>query len=405
MERFPCQGLRILDFSWIYTGPIVTKFLANAGAQVVKVESPRGPDDLRGYAPYRDGIPGINRSTFFAYYNDSKLGVTIDLANPKGRELATRLIQWCDVFVEAFRPGTLEKWGLSYEDVRKVKPDVIMISFTMQGQTGPNCRQPTFGAFFQSLVGFTNLVGWPDEPPMPPVGAYPDFIGPWLVLIAILSALDYRRRNGKGLHIDISQLETSLQFLAPALLDFRVNGRIQTRQGYYSGRAAPHGVYRCKGDDRWCALAVYNDKQWIALCEIIGKPELIRDQKFATVTSRMENRLALDKVVERWTVEHTAEEVMSLMQSAGIAAGVVQNGRDLLERDPQLKHREHWTLLNHPEIGEHFAEVPPYKFSSLVVKPRHGAPCLGEHNEYVCKQLLEMSDDEFIEYLEKGAFG
>jgi benzylsuccinate CoA-transferase BbsF subunit len=405
MEKFPCEGLKILDFSWIYTGPLVTKFLANAGAQVVKVESPRGPDDLRGFLPYRDGIPGINRSVFFAYYNDSKLGMTIDLANPKGTEIIKKLVEWCDVIVEAFSPGTLAKWGFGYEDVKKIKSDIIMLSFTMQGQTGPFIKQPTFGAFFQSLIGFTHLVGWPDKPPLPPVCAYPDFIGPWMALIAILAALDYRRRTGNGLYIDMSQLETSLQFLAPALLDFAANKKIQTRQGYHSSRAAPHGVYRCKGDDRWCAIAVYNNEQWIALANVIKKPELSSNPKFSSVESRMVNKVELDKLIEEWTAERTAEDIMKLMQAAGISAGVVQNGQDLFERDIQLKHRGHWTKLNHPEIGDYVSEVPPYKFSSLTIKPRSPAPCLNEHNEYICKQLLRITDDEFVNYLKEGAFG
>ena len=400
MYRLPCEGVKVLDFSWVYTGPIITKFLAEAGAEVIKVESPNWPDDVRGFAPFKDNIPGINRSMLFAYYNDSKYSLTLDLTNPKGKELARRLIQWCDVIVESFRPGAMKKLGFGYEDVQNIKPGVVMLSFSMQGESGPYSLQPTFGAFFQSLVGFADLIGLPGQPPMPPACPYPDFIGPWFALVSILAGLDYKKRTGEGLHIDMSQLETSLQFILPPLLDFSANGRIVTRQGNDSSRASPHGIYRCKGNDRWCAIASYSDEQWKAACRVIERPDLVTDSRFLTKLNRLQNSAALNELIEQWTLNHTPEEVMELMQSAGIPAGVVQNGQDLIEKDPQIKHRQHWVTLQHPEIGEYYTEVPPAKFSSLTIKPQRPAPCFGEHNEYVCKQILGMSDEEFIDYID-----
>lgn len=398
------QGIRVVDLSWQFTGPIATRFLGDHGAQVIKVESMSRPDEVRGYSPYKDNIAGINRSTLFANYNGSKLDITLDLKNPQGLEVAKKIVALSDVVTATFRPGAIEKLGLGYEELQKVKPDIIMVSMTMQGQWGPFSRQPTLGAFFQSAMGFTELIGWPDRtgviPPMP----YPDYIAPWFMLIAILGALSYRENTGKGQYFDLSQLETGLHFLTPVLLDYFVNGRIATRNGNRSNHACPHGAYRCKGDDRWCAISVFTDEEWKALCRVIGSPAWTKDPRFSTLISRKNNEDELDRLIGEWTIDRSPEEVMVSLQTAGVAAGIVQSGQDLIDRDPQLKHRGHCQVMGHPEIGSYVSEMVPFRLSETPPEVKR-APCLGEHNEYVCKEILRISDEEFIELLNSGVFG
>lgn len=398
----PLEGLKIIDFTWLISGPIACKFLADYGAEVVKIESSSVPDNIRITTPFNANIAGVNRSATFANYNSSKYSLSLNLKHPKASNIAKKLVAWADVIVESFRPGTMKRWGLGYEELRKIKPDIIMLSMTMQGQTGVFSHLPGVGTQLQALVGVTHLTGWPDREPAGTPIPYPDFISPWYILVAIMAALDYRRRTGQGLYIDISQLETSLQFMVPPLLDCMVNGRVQTRLGNQHPYAAPHGVYRCRGDNRWCAIAVFTDEEWRSLCEVMGSPSWTKEPRFATFLTRKENEPELNMLVEKWTSTHTAEEVTSLLQAAGVPAGVVQNGQDLLDYDSQLQHRRHFRILDHPETGQHVTEVAPYRLSRSPGEPKWAAPCLGEHNNYVCTQILGMSDAEFIELVAEG---
>jgi len=402
--RRPLEGLKIIDFTWLISGPIACKFMADYGAEVIKVESNSIPDNIRLTTPFKDNIAGVNRSAMFANYNSSKYSLSLNLNHPKGLEIAKRLVAWADVVVESFRPGMMKYWGLDYEELRKIKSDIIMLSMTMQGQTGPFNRQPGVGTHLQALAGITHLTGWPDREPAGTPIPYPDFISPWYIVVATMAALDYRHRTGQGLYINISQLETSLHFMAPSLLDYMVNGRIQSRRGNQHPYAAPHGVYRCRGDERWCAIAIFTDDEWRSFCEAIGRPSWTKESKFATFLNRKGNESELNRLVEEWTLTHTAEEVMDLLQAVGVAAGVVQNGQDILECDSQLQHRHHFWVFEHPETGRHVTEVAPYRLSRTPGEPRWAAPCLGEHNDYVCTQILGMSDEEFVELLADGVF-
>lgn len=405
MQRtYALEGIRVVDFSWIFSGPIATKFLADHGAEVIKIESNTKPDETRNVTPFKNGISGLNRSLLFANYNTSKLGMTIDLTQPKGIEIVKKLIGVTDIVVEAFSPGTMTRLGLDYNELQKVKPDIIMLSMSMYGQTGPFSQRPTLGMYLQSLMGFTELLGWPDRPPVIPPTPYPDYISPWFILTAILGALDYRRREGKGIYVDLSQLEGGLYFLAPAILDYTVNQREQTRRGNSSNRAAPHGAYRCKGDERWCVIAVYTDEEWVTFCKVIGKPELVNDPKYATLLGRKKNEDELNKLVEEWTELLSPETITSQLQQAGIEAAIVQNGEDIVDKDPQIRHRQHYRTLYHPEIGEHIVEVAPFILSKTPVELQRSAPCLGEHNEYICREILQLSDEEFVGLVNLNVF-
>ncbi|MFC1978353.1 CaiB/BaiF CoA transferase family protein, partial [Chloroflexota bacterium] len=286
------------------------------------------------------------------------------------------------------------------EELKKVKPDIIMLSACMQGQTGPKANHPGLGSHLTPLSGFTHITGWPDRPPQN-LGIYTDFITPHFNALAILAALDYRRQTGKGQYLDVSQYEATIHLMAPLILDYVVNQRIADRMGNRYAYAAPHGAYRCRGEDRWCAIAVFTDEEWQSFCRVIGNPAWTTDPKFSTLPARKENEEELDRLVEEWTISHTPEAVMSLMQTAGVAAGVAQNAEDMMEHDPQLKHRNFFRELEHPEMGKHRVRGPAFMLSKSPYELQR-SPLLGEHNEYALKEILGMSDAEVAELVIAG---
>ncbi|MDY7032965.1 MAG: CoA transferase [Thermodesulfobacteriota bacterium] len=402
-ERGALHGLKVLDFSWVIAGPETTRYLAFHGATVVKVESKSRLDIFRAYIPMAEGIPGINRCGAFDAYNTDKYDITIDLNKQKGVSIIKRLVAWADVVVENFMPGTMEKWNLGYDDLKGIRNDIIMISFSMQGQTGPHSQVAGFGTELQSLVGYTNLMGWPDRPPSGTNSPYTDFVVPWYGITAIMAALDYRERTGKGQHLDIGQLEAGASFLSSAILDYTVNNTTATPRGNRSDYAAPHGAYRCKGDDRWCAIAVHNDDEWMGFCNAVGNLSWTTEPRFSTLSGRKKNEDELDKLTESWTLGHTHGEVMTKMQEWGVPSGIVATGQDI-HSDLQLRHRAHFKLLDHPEMGKHSYESPSWRLSKTSGKIQRPSPCLGEHTEHVCREILGMSDEEFIELLQEGIF-
>jgi benzylsuccinate CoA-transferase BbsF subunit len=252
-----------------------------------------------------------------------------------------------------------------------------------------------------ALSGFYTITGWPDREPVGPSGPYPDYIASRLGTLSILAALDYRRKTGKGQYIDLSQFEGAVHFLSPLILDNSVNNRVAPASGNLSPDFAPHNAYHCHGLDRWCAIAVTSEDKWHSLCKIIGNPEWARDPKFTTMSARKNNEAELDKLIENWTMQHSAEEIMSMMQSAGVGAGVVNSARDLLENDPQIKHRNLFQRVQHPEISEYSVPGFSYRFSDIDTQLQR-APLLGEHNEYVCKKILGMSDEEVAQLVING---
>lgn len=397
------RGLKVADFAWFISGPLVARFLGDYGAEVIHIESSIRPDNMRGTLPMKDNTPGINRSAAFARYNSSKYGVTLNLSKSRGLEIARKIVAWADVVVENFSSGTMERLGLGYGDLRKVNPDVIMVSLPMFGHDGPLAKHPGLGSQLADLIGFGHLTGWPDRAPVSPPGAYTDFISPYYAVSAIMAALHYRRRTGKGQYLEISQYEAGVHFVAPLVMDWFVHGRQLTRDGNRCPGVAPHGVYRCSGHERWCAITVFTEEEWQSLCNVMGQPDMACDPRFVTMMARWHNRGILDQLIESWTMEHAAEEVMMLLQEAGIAAGIVSNGQDVNE-DPQLNGRGFYRELSHPEIGTHRYLMPPFRLSKTPGEPRMPAPCLGQHNEYVYREILGMSDEEFVQLLNEGIF-
>ena len=403
MLRHALEGVKVVDFTWAQAGPLCTKELAEHGATVIKVESATHPDTCRVYSPMAGNIPGVNRCGAFACSNDNKYSLAVKMTHPKGLDVIKRLIAWSDMVVENFSAGVMERHGLGWEELQKLKPDIIMIRISMQGQTGPSASQPGFGTMLQSQAGFTELMGWPNlGPALIPV-ALTDHIVPWYAAFLAVAALEWRRRTGKGLYVDASHLESGWNFLAPALLDYNANGRVWRRSGNRCQYAAPHGVYRCQGDDRWCAIAVFNDGEWQAFTRVIGEPEWARSAKFTTFLARKKNEDELDRLVEEWTCRYPCELVMEQMQKAGVPAGPVESNKDL-HHDPQLEHRHHFWKLNHPETGLNAYDGPSHRMSKTPAELQKPAPCLGEHTAYVCTELLGIPEEEFVQLLDEGIF-
>jgi benzylsuccinate CoA-transferase BbsF subunit len=404
MKNRPFEGLNVLDFTWAGVGPLTVNYLGFYGATVIKLESQKRPDVMRTLAPFKDGIPNVERSYHFAYVQMCKrYSITLNLNHPKGIELAKRLISWADVVVESFATGAMEKVGLDYDHVKKIKPDIIMLRTCMHGHTGPLAKQHGHGFVLTGLSGLDGLTGWPDRPPAGLYGPFTDHVAPLFNAISLLAAVDYRRRTGKGMYIDQSQHEAVLHWVAPLILNWVVNHQEFHANGNRLAYAAPHGVYRCQGDDRWCAIAVLTDSEWATFCNVIENPALAKDPRFATLLNRKKNEDELDKIVEEWTIKHSPEEVMGLMQSAGVAAGMVANGKDQAE-DPQLEHYHFFNQMEHPETGNlSFYHGPLFRLSKLPYELGR-PPLLGEHNDYVYTKILGIPDEEFVQLMEEGVF-
>ena len=403
MSTKPLDGIKVLDFCWVAVGPMTTKYLAEHGATVIRVESGKRPETLRRAAPFAGGVSGINRSGYFANYNPNKYGVTIDMGHPRARELVLRLAAWADLVTENFTPGTMERWRLSYQDLKDVNPGIVMFSTSMLGRGGPMERQPGFGPVLSSLAGLTHITGWPDRDPVNPYGAYTDFIGPRFAVAAILAALDHRRRTGQGTHLDMSQLETSLHFSAPYLLDQAVNGREQGRRGNRDPDAAPNGVYPCLGEDRWIAISCQTDQEWQTLSRLMAPEGAdVGDwSRFSTLAGRKSMEDELDRMVADWTKEQDGQVLMHALQEAGVPAGVVNDCRDLFE-DPQLCHRQHFTFLDHPEIGPYGSDRAEFNLSKSPGSLDTPAPLLGQHTEYALKELVGLTTQEYQSLEEDG---
>jgi len=395
------SGIKIVEFAVFAAGPMVGKHMGEHGATVVRVESRSHPDGFRvHYPPYKDNIPGLNRTGSFALFNNNKLGITLNLKHPEGVALGRRLAAWADVLIDNFVPGVMERNGLGYEAVREINPSIVYLSSCNMGQTGPKSSQRGFGSQLTSQSGFTYLAGEPHGEPMLLFGPYIDFIAVGFGLIAVMAALDHRRRTGSGQHIDLSQYETGLQFVAPALLEYEAAGRVMTRQGNRSPHAAPHGAYPCRGEDRWCVIAVCSEEEWRALCRAAGHPEWGDDPRFATLAARKAHEDELDALIGGWTRQFGRHEVMERLQAVGVGAGIVSLLSDLFA-DPQLAHRRVWQELPHPELEKFHYEAPPFILSETPAELSR-SPLLGEHNDRVYGEMLGLARAEIERLIEDG---
>ena len=386
------EGLKVLDFTWAYAGPGATRYLADYGATVIRIESAKKLDTYRTVGPFKDGRSGLDRSAGFSNANMGKYDVSLNLAVPEAREIALRLVKWADVVVENFSPRVMRSWGMDYQALRNINPDLIMLSSCLSGQTGPAAMLAGYGTMGAVMSGFGELTGWPDRAPAAPYSAYTDYVAPRFTVAALLTAVDHKRRTGQGQYIDLSQSECSIHLLGPAVLDYTVNGRIQSRMGNALPEYAPTGVYPCIGTDRWIALAAPTDEVWRALCRA-SERGWSEDRRFATASDRIANRAALDDVIGSWTKDLEVEALEELLQSVGVPVHRVSNCADVLD-DPQLKARDHIIYLEHPQFGS-----VPYERSRMVFSRTPAAvgwpgAQIGQHNDYVLREILGLSTAE-----------
>ena len=398
----PLADVKILDFMWAMAGPAATRVLADYGATVVRVESTHRFDTARTLGPYQNAQPGPENSGLYQDLNAGKLGMTLDLSKPGGHAIALDLVRWADVVTESFSPNVMRGWGLDYESLRQVKPELIMLSTCLMGQTGPLSTFAGFGNLAAAISGFYNLAGWPDRAPAGPFGAYTDTVAPRFTAAAILAALDHRRRTGQGQYIDQSQAESTLHFLAPAILDYTANGRVQGRVGNRDPAMAPHGVYPTAGEDRWIAIAVREEEQWLALCAVLERPDLLHDARVATPEARLAHQDVLDTIVAAWTEGREAGVAEAALQARGVPASAVQNSRELCD-DPQLAHRGHLVRLAHPTLGTTTVEGSRFVLSRTPAKVDRAAPRLGGDNHYVLETILGYGAERIAELVVEGA--
>ena len=396
------EQLKVLDFTWGLAGPLVTKYLADYGATVVRIESAVRPCGTRVSPPFLNGITGVDRAGYFAFYNANKYSFSLDLNHPKAKPVVRKLVDWADVVVESYSPGTMEKWGLGYEELSLLRPDLVMLRTSSQGQDGPHSTYSSFGIPLVGLAGFSHITGWPDRSCLPLPSAYSDLVTPRFAAAALLAALDYRRRTGEGQCIDCSQLEASLHFLTPVILDYTFNNREAQRTGNAHVASCPHGAYRCLGENAWCAIAVFDDRQWHALCDICD-PGWLGDSRFKTLLRRKKHETELNCALEEWTARRTPEEVVARLQSSAVPASVIENARDLYV-DPQLGGEKGFWFLEHPVLGRYPHLGQPSQLSRLPARGRRPSPCLGQHTEPICTQMLGMSDNDFLELYRAGVF-
>jgi benzylsuccinate CoA-transferase BbsF subunit len=389
LSRLPLHGVRVADFTWIGAGSFTTKLLADHGADVIKIESRGRMDSLRSSRPYKDGVAGINRSGYFADRNSSKRSITLNLKTQAGKDLARRLIQTSDIVANNFTPGTMEKFGLGYLDVREIKRDIIYIAMSMQGASGPEHKYLGYGLTMGALTGLQFLSGLPDREPAGTGTNFSDHIpNPCHAAFAILAALRHRRLTGEGQYIDVAQTEPTIALLGPTIADFSANDRIQERSGNERAPRAPHGVFQCNGNDRWIAISAWRDESWSALCKVLGNPAFARSPEFRGAEGRWAGRREIDAGIASIVRHWEAEALMSALQCAGVAAGVVRTAADIVDEDPQLQHRHHWVKLEHPEMGTSIYNAPPFRISGARATPVAPAPLLGQHTEEVLTEIL-----------------
>lgn len=395
--------IRICDFTGQLAGAGATRILAAFGAQVIRIEDnvTMGKwDILRGNGPFIDERRGNELGGAFNNHNVEKLGITLNMRHPKAKELLQKLIAVSDVVSENFSAGVLERWGFTYDEMVKVNPRIIYVSNCGFGNSGPYASYKTWGPTVQATSGLTFLSGLPDMPPAGWGYSYMDHTGGYFMAIAILMALYYRDITGQGQRVEMSCTEAAATLCGPGMLDYTVNGRRARRPGSpNSNRSdhpamAPHGIYRCAGEDKWEAIAVRDDRDWQAFCEVVDCPEWTHDPRFQTVVDRLAHQDDLDRLVEAWTSQRSPHEVMEMLQQRGVPAAAVQTPEERIEHDLNTKDWGLFPEVEHPEIGRVRVDGVPVKLSVTPANIHRGAPTLGQHNEFVYGELLGLSKAE-----------
>lgn len=400
MNKDALSGIRIADFSWIWAGPYAASLLAYMGAEVIKIESRGRIDQTRkGTMMDTDDFDGLNYSPTFNNANLNKMGVSLNLATPEGVRLAREIVKNCDVVISNMRPGKMDKLGLGYEDFKKIKPDIIMIESSGFGSTGPYRGYAGFAPIFASFGGLAYLTGYEDGTPNVMSGVQDMRAGTASAFI-VLAALYNKKRTGEGQYIDLSSSECLSSLIGPELMDYTMNRRSPGRKGNKDEIMAPHGCYRCAGEDKWISIAASSDAEWKALCRIMGNPQWCRAKEYESMLGRWEHQEELDRHISEWTAGYSSHELMEKLQEAGVAAMPSFDAKEIL-KDPHTKARGLFVDVEHPRLGTQTVMGPAWKFSETPARIRKAAPLIGEDNETVFGSLLGMTEEEIRDLTEK----
>lgn len=397
-------GLKILELGAGAAGPVATRYFAEHGATVVRIESAKRPDFLRmlHLTPENRGEPDIlDRAPMFVLLNPNKQSLALDMKRPESVAIVEKLAAWADVVAENFAPGVMDRWGLGYESLRRIRPDLVMVSGCLFGQTGPQRSYPGFGGQGAAISGFNHLTGWSDGEALGPYATITDSLAPRYVATAVAAALIERRRSGRGQYIDVSQIETGVYSLSETLVRYAATGVAEVRHGNHDEWRAPHAVYPCAGDDRWIAIAVHDDAQWRALRDVMGRPDWAFDASLDAVAGRLARQDELDDRITAWTSAQEPFALMESLQAAGVEAGVVQRFEDLHD-DPQLAAREHFVRIGHPLLGELAFERSGFRLSRTPGSLTRPGPRLGEHSMSILEDVLGLGEAEVQALIDDG---
>jgi crotonobetainyl-CoA:carnitine CoA-transferase CaiB-like acyl-CoA transferase len=395
-SALPLEGIRVADFCWVLAGPYCTMLLATLGAEVIKVEGHKRTDLTRHGViwplpePAPTEVP-VNQGMGLNSVNMSKKSVTLDLSTPEGLDLARRLVAESDIVVDNMRAGAMKRLGLGYEDLRRIKEDIIVLSSSSRGQEGPHKDYAGYATIHHAIGGGAYITGYPDEPPCHST-ADVDLMNATTAAYAVLTALFHRVQTGEGQFIDYSQCEGVTSLIGDLLLGYEMTSMLPERMGNAHNEYAPHNVYRCWGVDRWMALEVHSDDEFAALARAIGRPGLATDERFADMASRKHNEAELDAIIEVWTRQRDRDWLVNELCAAGLAAAPSRNDRDLYA-DPHLRARGAFTTVEHPELGPLELVGVPWKMSDAEAALHH-APLLGQHNDYVLRSILGLTEAE-----------
>ena len=395
----PLAGVRVVNLGWIWAAPALAGAMADMGADVIKIETGRRVDNTRRSGALYKDVPLLNHSSLTLLRGQRS--VTLDLANPESRGVALEIIAASDIVVENYRPGTVARWGLDYESVRRARPDVIMVSLSAGGQTGPLSKITTFGSTLSCLTGLDSIQGYFQDEPQAFGTAHIDPLNAYFGLTATLSALRHRERTGQGQYIDLGQWEATTTLFGAPMLDYQWNGRVQGTMGNRDVSMAPHGVYPTRGADAWVAIAVENESQWRAFRRALGGPAWTREPRFADMYRRLRNQDALDERIGAWTKNRDARETAMTLQRAGVPAFPVLSDAEAFD-DPHYTARGGWVEVDHP-FGKMMLNGVPWKIGGAPGAVRKAAPLLGGHNYDVFRELLGMSAEDTARLEEIGA--
>ena len=402
-SALPLQGIRVADFGQVIAAPVTAQMLGWLGAEVVLVET-ESRFTTRVWPPFADGEFGINRSGGFNLVNNNKLSCSLDLRHPDALEMARGLIRVSDVFVENYATGVLENFGLGYDEVKKIRPDIVYVSLGAFGRSGPFKDLTGFHSVINLFSGLAGVTGYPGSHPRIMGGLIPDAFAGCYCVLAVLEALYHRSQTGEGQYVEVSMTEALTGMIPEAVMQYSLTGTEQPRTGNRDGRRSPHGVFRCLGEEKWVAISVETDAQFRALAQATANPDWPEDPRFATPDSRLENQDAFEALLQQWTAGREVAQVVETLQAAGVPAAPVADSAEVLA-DPHLLERGFVTHAEHPVAGTRPVLSLPWATDGRRVDDFRPAPNFGQHNEWLLKELLQVPDEEYDRLVASGAIG